>query len=541
MSSTERTRAKLLAPLSKKRTILWSSCFVLALLVFFVFSESLFAQVTTAEVVGTAMDSSGSLVPGVRLSLRNKATGEEFTATSDSAGNYSFRLLPIGHYSMQAEMEGFKKWVSADVALAVGDRLRQEVRLELGMVEQTVEVAASTPALQTDTSSLGSLTEERAVQNLPLNGRNFVVLAQLAAGSAGEGNTSLSMASGARPDDRRRSSSVTVNAFEPAYNNYQIDGMDNNEAYTGTVVVKPSIDALAEVKVQTLLVPAEMGRTSAGSINLLTKSGANEFHGTLFEFFRNEKMDARNFFAAPGPKPSYKQNQFGGSLGGPIRKNRTFFFGDYEGFRLRQGQTTVSTIPTVAERAGNFAGVAAIYDPLTTRADSSSSTGYIRTPFPNSQIPLSSMDAAGIKAINLYPAPMNSALANNYTLSPNKQQRDDTMDARVDHRISDRDTFYARYSFNDTFTYTPAAFPIVSDGISAVGDVSFSGPAYQRAQGAQITEIHSFSPKLVGEFKGRLYPPCNPEPAAQQRQYRFPADRHQRNQLRLGQFRPQPD
>ena len=223
--------------------------------------------------------------------------------------------------------------------------------------------------------------------------------------------------SGTRPDDRRQTSAVSVNAQPTSFNNFMIDGMDDNERFIGTVIVKPSIDALQEMKVQTSLYSAEYGRTAGGVINFVTKSGTNEFHGSLFEFFRNEKMDARNFFAG-AKKPSYKQNQYGGSIGGPIRKNRVFFFGDYEGFRLRQGQT-------FAEHGTHGWRAAREFFRVESGVRSASPHGPIpralaatfATRFPGDQIPASRMDPVGHKLLNLYPEPLTSGLVNNYTLT----------------------------------------------------------------------------------------------------------------------------
>src|SRR5215472_1648211 len=259
------------------------------------------------------------------------------------------------------------------------------------------------------------------MQDMPLNGRNFVVLAQLTAG-ASEGEPT-GLPSGTRPDDRRLTSAVSVNAQPTSFNNFMIDGMDDNERFIGTVIVKPSVDALQEMKVQTSLYSAEFGRTAGGVLNFVTKSGTNAYHGSLFEFFRNQHMDARNFFA--GAKPPYHQNQYGGSIGAPIKKNRIFYFGDYEGFRMRQGQAFVDSVPTLAERQGNFAGINAIFDPLSTTSQST------RTRFPNDQIPVSRINPIASNLINLYPLPSTGALVNNYTYQPLKQQNNDTLDARV--------------------------------------------------------------------------------------------------------------
>jgi len=468
------------------------------LLVLLVFGSTLYAQRTTADMLGTVTDASGAVLPGVKITVQNLDTAADYTATSDNAGNYLITLLPVGRYSIQVGASGFRTWTVAEVTLAIGDRLRQDIRLEVGTLEQSMEVTASSPALQADSSSLSNLINTNAMQDLPLNGRNFVVLAQLTAGSAEGEPTGLP--SGTRPDDRRQTSAVAVNAQPTSFNNFMIDGMDDNERFIGTVLVKPSVDALQEMKVQTNLYSAEFGRTAGGVVNFVTKSGANEQHGSLFEFLRNEKMDARNFFDG-STKPSYKQNQFGGSIGGPIKKNRVFYFGDYEGFRMRQGQTFVSTVPTVAERQGNFPGLNAIFDPLSTRPDPSKPGGSIRDRFPADQIPANRIDSVAMNLMNLYPMPLTNGLVNNFTYQPLKEQNNDTMDARVDYRFSDANTAFARYSFNNTHTVIPPGCPLAASGISPVCDTGRSGTASQRAQGAQLNDAHVWGPHLVMELK----------------------------------------
>lgn len=459
---------------------------------------SVWAQQTTADVLGTVTDPSGAVLPDIRITVHNLDTGADFPAVSDSAGDYMVRLLPVGRYSIKAVGTGFKTWNVPEVRLALGDRLRQDIRLEVGALEQSIEVTASSPALQADSSSVGNLINTVAMQDLPLNGRNFIVLTQLAAG-ASEGDPN-GLPSGTRPDDRRQTSAVTVNGQPTSYNNFLIDGMDDNERSIGTVILKPSVDALQEMKVQTSLYAAEFGRTAGGVINFVTKSGTNEFHGSLFEFLRNEKLDARNFFSAV--KAPYKQNQFGGSLGGPIKKNRLFFFGDYEGFRQHQGQTFTDSVPTAAERQGNFAGLFPIFDPLSTAPNPANPSQSIRSRFTNDQIPASRMDPVAVKYINLYPLPLTNSLANNYTYQPMKTQNNDTMDARGDYRFSDADMVFARYSLNNTNTVIPPGCPLAANGMSPVCDTGRSGTASQRAQNAQLSDTHVFGPRLVMELKG---------------------------------------
>src|SRR5439155_18258229 len=208
-------------------------------------------------------------------------------------------------------------------------------KLQVGAVAENVTVTGESPLLQTDTATLSSLVTEKAVQDLPVNGRNFVRLVQLVPGAT-EGVPN-SLASGTRPDDRRQTSAISINGALDNQNNQLIDGIDNNERFIGTVGVKPSIDAIAEVKVQTSMYTAEVGRTAGGVVNIITKSGSNAYHGSAFEFYRNDRFDARNFFATNVAKPVLHQNQYGGSLGGPVVKSRTFFFADFEGFGVTQG------------------------------------------------------------------------------------------------------------------------------------------------------------------------------------------------------------
>jgi hypothetical protein len=355
--------------------------------------------------------------------------------------------------------------------------------MELGQLQQSVEVSAQTPALQTDTSTLGTLFTPQSVQDLPLNGRNFMQLAQLSAGAnAGAANA---LASGNRPDDRRATSAVTVNGQMSYSNNFVIDGIDDNERYIGTIIIKPSMDALAEFRVITNGYDAELGRTAGGVITMVTKSGTDAFHGSLYEFFRNQHFDAKNFFVGAGPTPDYKENQFGGSIGGPIKKGNTFFFADYEGNRVRQGLTYTSSVPTVAMRQGNFAGVAKIYNPLG------------RTLFPNNQIPTTLMNPAGANLVSLYPVPQGPGLVNNFSYSPDRQVRADTFDTRVDHQFSEKGSFFARYSFNDTFNFLPPELPAAGN-IQAGSDTGyFAGPARIRAQNAAASYIYTFNPTFV--------------------------------------------
>ena len=247
--------------------------------------------------MGTVTDNSGSVIAGAKVTAKNLDTNLVRSEQTDASGQYSFTLLPVGHYSVTVEAIGFKTFSNALLVLATGDRQRVDAFMQVGDVSESVQVAAEAVELQTDSSTVGASVTGTGLQDLPTDGRNFITLVQVGAG-LNESNQS-SLGGGNRPDDRRQTSTVSANGQNDSANNFLLDGMDNNERAIGTVVVKPSIDALAEVQVQTSLYPASV-RTGGGAvINEITKSGTNGFHGTVFEFLRNDKFDAKNFFNVP--------------------------------------------------------------------------------------------------------------------------------------------------------------------------------------------------------------------------------------------------
>jgi hypothetical protein len=452
------------------------------------------AQTTTADIVGRVSDSSGAVLPGVSVTVENEATRATRTQTTTDTGDYVFNLLPIGTYTVKIELQGFTPQ-TARVTLASGDRARVDGRLTVGSVTESVQVTAESPLLQTDTSTVGARFTDKAVQDLPVAGRNIVRLVHMVPG-ASEGQVS-SLANGTRPDDRRLTSSVSINGTADTQNNQLIDGLDNNERAIGTVGIKPSIDAIAEVMVQTNLYSAETGRTLGGVINILTKSGGNVLHGTAYDFVRNDMFDARAFFARE--KPELTQNQFGGSLGGPLRTDRTFFFVDYEGYRSTQGVANLITVPTARMRTGDFSELSTpIFDPSTP----------VRTPFAGNQIPANRLDAIALRLIALYPQPNGPGLANNYSSVTNRTQDLDTTDFRIDHRFNGNNSVFARYSYNRVNTFTPGACPIVGDvdpncivgGIALGG--AFPGPNHTTAHNAVASYVRVFNTSLISEVKG---------------------------------------
>jgi hypothetical protein len=460
-----------------------------------------FAQ-GTADIVGRVTDTSGGVLPAVTVTAINDATKISRTTISSETGDYTFTLLPIGNYTVKIELQGFQT-VNAKVELATGDRARVDARMQVGTVSETVMVSGDAPLLQTDTATVGALINEKTVQDAPIPGRNIIRMVQMIPG-ASEGALS-SLANGTRPDERRQTSSVSINGVNDVLNNQLVDGMDNNERTIGTVGIKPSIDAIAEVKVQTNMYTAETGRTLGGVINIITKSGTNQYHGSAFEFARNERFDSRLFFAVD--KPLSRQQQYGGSFGGPIKANKTFFFVDYEGYRQKVGVPVVITVPTMKMRGGDFSELSAvIYDPTTTP----------RTAFAGNVIPDSRISPIAKTYLQMWPLPTNPGLANNFAYTGLRTQNNQATDIRVDHRFSDRDSVFSRYSFNKTDTVTPSLCPRVTIGgksidptciVGGAATGAYSGPNYTKAHNVVGSWVHIFNSTTIAELKGNFSKP----------------------------------
>ena len=317
------------------------------------------AQSVSGTILGTVTDSSGATVPGAKVTLVNEGTGLTRVLTADSNGEYTAPALPTGHYTITSEMTGFKTVALSNVEVGVDQRVRINIKHEVGAMNESISVTADTPLIQTSSSELGTTVGSTQIEALPLNGRNFVSLTRSIPGV-------LRGIPGANIDGAgslawRASASFSANGQRPRDNNYMLDGVDNNETWLQTVVIFPSVDALDEFKMQTSTYSAEYGRSLGGVVNLQIKSGTNSLHGSGFEFHRNDAFDANNFFnnRAGRGKPEFKQNQFGGTIGGPVFKDKTFFFSDYQGHRESLGQTFLSTVPSMDMRARQFLGAVA--------------------------------------------------------------------------------------------------------------------------------------------------------------------------------------
>ncbi|PYR28500.1 MAG: hypothetical protein DMF92_13990, partial [Acidobacteria bacterium] len=449
----------------------------------------------TGDIVGRVADSSGGVLPGVTVTATNLATNLSRTTVTSDTGDYTFTLLAIGVYEVKTELAGFKSQ-TATVTLSTGDRARVDVRLDLGTVSETVTVVGETPLLQTDTSRVSSRLTAETVQNAPIVGRNIINMVQLTPGaSEGAANATIS---GNRPDDRRQTSAVSING-NPENDNLQlVDGLDNTERVMGGMGIKPSIDAIQEVVVQTNLYSAENGRTLGGVINIITKSGSNQFRGSGFYFGRNQDFDAKDFFAVT--KPLNHLNQFGGSLGGPLKSNRTFFFVDYDQGRIRKDQPFVVTVPTVRMRTGDFSELSAsIYDPLSSP----------RASFPGNLIPANRFDPTAAKLMSLYPMPNQPGLANNFAYNGEGWQTNQTTDIRIDHRFTGKDSIFARYSYNLTNGLTPSQCPPAKTGDRTIDPTCntngtagiYSGPYHTFAHNVVANWLRVASPTLITEVK----------------------------------------
>ena len=452
------------------------------------------AQLTTADVVGTVTDTTGAVIPGAKITLTNIATRVAASTMSNGTGDYTFNLLLPGLYTENIEAKGFKKTAISSFALAAGDRLRENVKMEPGNVEETVEVTSAAPLLQTDSSTVQSTIAEQSVQDLPLNGRNFINLVQLQPGvNQGQPNA---ISSGTRPDDRAATSTVVANGESDLFNNELIDGIDNNEREQGFIGVSPSIDAIAEVQVQTNNFSAEVGRSGGAVVNIITKSGSNAFHGTAFEYFRNDIFNSRDWFAKTGivNKPEWRQNQFGGSIGGPIRKNKTFFFGDVQDNRLIQGASSGTlTVPTVQENplcSGNTTGN---YDFTDNGGSVVTASSVANTP--------------GQAYMSMFPCPNLSATQtiNNFESVVKQPQMTLTADGRIDQHFANGDTLFGRYSYNRVNTNVPGWFPavqIAGMSVQPSGNLGgFPGLSTTNVHGVAFSYSHMFSPNLVMELK----------------------------------------
>lgn len=446
------------------------------------------AQVDTGSLVGTVKDASGAVLPEAVVTATNADTGVATTAKTDASGNYVLTPLRIGNYTLSVEAAGFQKQVRTGIVLNVQQNIRLDFTVSIGSVAQTAVVTAAPPLLETEDASLGDVIAGQQAQQMPLNGRRYTDLATLTAGVAkiSEGPVNGS----STPTNGNAGGDFSVNGTRGDQNNFILDGVDNNSNDNGDLAFVTSVDAIDEFKVQTSNYSAEFGRSGGAVINATTKSGTNQIHGSAWEFLRNDVLDARGYFESPGDaKAPYRQNQFGGTFGGPVLKDKVFYFVDYEGTRIGSSDTDFATVPTVSEITGDFsdilgdqAGVDAlgrpvytneIFDPSTTRTVNGQTVrdGYgfdtaTGLPIPGqANIITQGMNSVGLNYAALYPAPnVAGTFANNYQVNAPGNQKVDQMDARVDENITPKIQFFERYSLGLSQRFQAPVFSGIADG-----------------------------------------------------------------------------
>jgi hypothetical protein len=509
------------------------SAILALLLMALVVPTQTFAQVDQGSINGTVKDTSGGSIAGANVTLTNDDTGVTQTMTTNGNGEYIFAPIKIGRYTLTAEFKGFQKVQQKNVTVDVQQKVLVDIALPPGASAETVVVNEAPPQLQTQDASVGQVIEEREVKSLPLNGRNFTFLAQLSAGVTQDQADTRGLGN---------SGSFAANGLRPAQNNYLLDGLDNNanlvDFLNGTAyAVRPPVDAIQEFKVETNDYSAEMGRSAGAVLNATIKSGSNQYHGSAWEFLRNDKFDAANFFENSGgiPKGEYRQNQFGATFGGPIRKDKTFFFMDYEGTRIRQAVPSTSTVPTALERSSGYTNLSElltqggtrtdvlgrtfalgqVFDPSTTRAitcgvadpvtgitapcggsPAGTQLGFVREAFAGNMIPAGRLDPNAIKLLNLYPSPTSAGLFNNFASNPALANNVDQFDVRVDHTFSQKDNIFGRLSFQEVPTFIPGPFGGIADGGSFA-----SGDQLAKSWNSVISETHAFSSSLINEVR----------------------------------------
>lgn len=460
-------------------------------------------QGTNGTIAGQITDQAGALIPGAKVQLQNEAAGVTREAVANANGQYVAYALPPGQYKITVEHPGFQKLVRTGIELTAADAVTVDLRLAVGDVRQTVEVSESVPLLQAQTAMVSSLVTNDQMIEMPLKSRTFTSLVLLGpgayAGSAGNLTTS--------PYAMRGDVNISVNGSSPQNNSYFIDGMVNRNLWLSTLIMVPTVDSIQEMRVLTSNYSAEYG-IAAGAVTIVqTRSGTNRVRASAYEFLRNSALDANTFFnnRLGVAKPGFRRNEFGGTVGGPIRKDRTFFFADYQGIRVAQPRTTISTIATAAQRdmvaTGNFAALGTqIYDPY-------SQTGNVRTPFGGNIIPRTRLDPAAVKLFSLLPDPTSSAANRNFAYNPTQRQSTDQFDVRLDQNIKSADRLFFKYSWDNTSLVIPGFIPVrpgvsldnnpylAADGTNTATDTPL------RNQSGTFNYVKVFTPSLINETR----------------------------------------
>ena len=464
----------------------------------------LLAQGTAGRILGRAGDPSGAVLANVKITATNQATGVSRVIQSNESGDYTFLDLPVGTYSLTFELSGFKKNVRRDVSLDVNQVITLNVTMQLGATQEVVDVTSEAPLVETTSTQMGAVVNERAVNQLPLNARDTYQLLQLQPGVQSQTGSDLFYGS-------NNAGVVSVNGGRGRSNNFSVNGGDANDQFANLPAVQPTPDSIEEFRVLTNTFDAEYGRNSGAVVNVVTKSGTNNFHGNVYEFFRNKVLNSSGYFDSE--KPDFKQNQFGGTLGGPIKKDRTFFFASYEGRRIRQGiSSDAFSVPTDAERLGDFSGDGGAFagaitdqtvaDTLNNRPGCATAAADLIQPgaaysdlFPNSQIPVECMDATAIDMMNQFVPLANRPDGTFQTVAGIHKDRTDQFTLKFDHRINDKQNLSLYYYFNDSNLFDPYS-RFQAGGATTLG---FGAGTLERYQQLNLSHNFTITNSVVNE------------------------------------------
>ncbi len=437
-----------------------------------------FEQTLGGTIRGQVVTISGAGCPEVPVTAINEDTGESRSTKSASDGEYALFALPPGFYRLEAEQPGFRKYLGKGIGVQIGQNLRVNILLEVGGPADVITVTAGKELVQPDETGLSAVIENRQIVRYPLDGRNFLQLSLLIPGAAPAAQGS--------PGSVRGELAINVSGAREDSNSFYLDGAYNNDPKLNSFAINPPVDAIREFEILTSTYDASFGRTAGAQVNVALKSGTNAYHGTVYEFFRNAALDARNFFArTENGAPRYQRNQYGFSLGGPVIRNRTFFFADYEGRRMREGITQVTNVPTELERGGDFS-LSVLPRPL---------DPYTQLPFDSGRIPEWRINPIGGAIANLYPLPNRKVPGQNFVSSPVLRDRDDRFDIRIDHSLSSKSSLVGRYSFSDRDLYEPFSGPT----FARVPGFGTNIP--RRAQNFLLGEDHFLSSDLINQAR----------------------------------------
>ena len=451
-----------------------------------VLSASAQAQYNTAEITGVIVDEQGGALIGVSVAARNVSTGLTIQRVSDEAGRYFLPALAVGEYTVTAELSGFKQVSRTGIRLSVGQRVELTFTMVIGALSDTIEVSGAPPLLRITNIEMAEVIDNRQITQLPINGRQFVQLAQLTDGvTIPPGGTRGSALGQAGP-------LPNVYGQRGGHNIYLIDGVKVTDEYFNNLVISPSVDAIQEFKISKTQYPAEFGGKASALINVVTKSGSNQFSGSAFEFGRSEKFDAHNFFDDRlKPVPPLRQNQFGVTLGGPLVENRTFFFGNYEGARIRRAQTQTFSVPSAALRAGDFSSVAALCDPLTR-----TSAGTC-TPFAANRIPANRISPVATALLAAIPMPTSTGLVQNLLGVEDLRNSMNQFNLKLDHRLSSSDQLFGRVS---TFRVNEEQ-PFGTSSLNEALVPGFGRTVATKSENVALGHTHTFGNRWLNEVR----------------------------------------